>query len=164
MTITDEQLKALVESPDQVRNLVLSRSQLTDWSLLAKLPRLKWLDVSFSNITSDQTAWITELTELQRLSFEATKLDSSVMPNVAKLRKLNELDISMCTVDDAGLASLVSNSNIETLWLTGTKITTKSFPTLSTMTKLKSCDVNQTVITKEQWQEFVSRHPRLSKK
>lgn len=164
MTITDEQLKSLVESPEQVRNLVLSRSQLSDWSLLAKLTRLKWLDVSFSNITNDQTAWITELTELQRLSFEATKLDSSVMPSVAKLRKLNELDVSMCTVDDAGLASLVSNSNIETLWLTGTKITTKSLPTLSTMTKLKSCDVNQTVITKEQWQEFVSKHPRLSKK
>lgn len=164
MTIDDKQLEMLAGNCEQVSQLVLCRSQLENWEVLAKFTQLKWLDLSFSNINQEKIGFIQGLTNLQRLSLEATKLDSAVMPILAKLKKLNDLDLSLCAIDDSGLASFVSHPSLETLWLTGTKVTEKSFPTLSTLPKLSSCDIGSTVITKDSWDSFVSKHPKLQKK
>jgi hypothetical protein len=163
LTVTDAQLKTLGPAADSVKQLVLSRSILEDWKQLEQFKDLRWLDVSFSNIQNEDVAWLPALANMERLNIESTKLDGTVLPQIAKLRKLTELDLSLCNVDDASLAWLVSHPSLETLYLTGTKVTEKSLATLSTLPKLKSCDVRATVISKDAWQAFVEKNPRLKK-
>lgn len=163
LTISDEHLLTLSSSAQAVKQLVMSRSKLKDWSLLDKFENLQWLDVSHTNITQADADRLSSLKGLQRLSIEGTKLDGSVMMQIASLQKLGELDLSLCNIDDAALAYLIAHPNLETLYLTGTKVTEKSLATLATLPKLKHCDVTSTVIGKDVWEAFIAKHPRLKK-
>lgn len=162
MVIQQQQLQALVPSAHSIEQLVLCRSELTDWTQLAEFKKLQWLDVSFTNLTNQNTGWLASLSGLQRLSIEGTQLDGSVMPQIAKLEMLTELDLSQCAIDDAGLAQLANHRNIQTLYLTGTKVTDHSLDVLSTLPKLESCEVSNTKITKEAWEAFQVKHLRPS--
>jgi hypothetical protein len=163
LTITDQQLEQLSASAAAVKHLVLSRSQLTDYTRLAQFKQLKWLDLSFTNVSDEQLDWLGQLTDLNRLSLEGSQISGDVLKQIAKLKNLKELDLSLCKVDDAALAYLAMHPKLETLWLTGTKVSSKSLSTLSTLAKLKSCDVSSTVISVDSWQEFVAKHPQLKK-
>ncbi len=143
LVATDQQLAVINDfSPRQVelqRDLVLTRATLnkTSWSLVGKLKQLRWLDVSFSNAQSADLTWISDLSQLERLSLEGTKIDETIVARVARLPKLKELDLSRCNVDDKCVRLLARHPTLEVLWLTGTEVGSDSVAAINSIPKLK---------------------------
>jgi internalin A len=99
--------------------------QLTDLGVakLAKLTKLRRLDISGARITSAGLKALTSL-PLERLSvWNCTGLDDSAAPELAALPKLSFLDLSYTSAGDATLKSLATLPNLKLLYLTDTKAT-----------------------------------------
>jgi internalin A len=99
--------------------------QLTDLGVakLAKLSKLRRLDISGARITPAGLKTLTSL-PLERLSlWNCTGLDDSAAPEFAALPKLSFLDLSYTSASDATLKSLAALPNLKLLYLTDTKVT-----------------------------------------
>jgi internalin A len=100
--------------------------QLTDLGLakLAKLTKLKRLDVSGARITPAGLKVLKNLPQLERLSLWNCKLlDDSAAPELAAISKLANLDLSYTSAGDATLQTLATLPNLKLLYLTDTKVT-----------------------------------------
>jgi internalin A len=100
--------------------------QLTDLGVakLAKLTRLRQLDISGAKITPAGLSALTKLPDLERLSLWNCKaLDDSIAPVLAVLRKLHNLDLSYTSVSDETLKTLAALSDLKVVYLTDTKVT-----------------------------------------
>lgn len=142
-----------------VRDLVLTRSQLSShaWQEVSRYRELRWLDVSFSNATSQDLRWLEKMTHLERLSLEGTAIDGDILNLVARLPKLKELDLAQCPIDDDALTLLSAAQSLETLWLSGTKVSDKCLATLAAMPKLKFVSLDQTQVPSSAAQELNQR-------
>jgi internalin A len=99
--------------------------QLTDLGVakLAKLTKLRRLDISGARITPAGLKALTSL-PLERLSlWNCTGLDDSAALGFAALPKLSILDLSYTSASDATLKSLATLPNLKLLYLTDTKVT-----------------------------------------
>ncbi|MBX3422605.1 MAG: hypothetical protein KF752_13710 [Pirellulaceae bacterium] len=161
MTITDEQLSDLVASRQPISQLVLSRSQLVDWSIIGSFTQLQWLDMSFSNWSPTQAA-LSQLMRLERLSLEGTAIDESALKIIASLPQLKELDVSLCAIDDQALLALRNHPRLETLWLTGTRVTNRGLETLATLPSLRYCNIDSTAVNETEWNAFLQKNPQIS--
>jgi hypothetical protein len=100
--------------------------QLTDLGVakLAKLTRLRRLDISGAKITPAGLQPLAKLPQLERLSlWNCTKIDDSAAPLLAALTTLKVLDLSATTVGDPAIERLSSLPKLERLYVTDTKIT-----------------------------------------
>lgn len=156
LTIHDRQIAELSDAAWQAKELVLAGSILSaeSWELLSSQVELEWLDVSFSNVTTEQLSWLSELKGLKRLSIEGTGVNGKVLVELARLPNLDELDLSRCAIDDKALETLRGNKTIKTLWLTSTRVTDSCLNVLASMSGLTQCDVQGTKITSQQWEKF----------
>jgi Leucine-rich repeat (LRR) protein len=99
--------------------------QLTDLGVvkLAKLTKLRRLDISGARITPAGLKALTSL-PLERLSlWNCSGLDDSAAPEYAALPKLSILDLSYTSASDGTLKSLAALPNLKFLYLTDTKVT-----------------------------------------
>jgi len=99
--------------------------QLTDLAVtkLAKLTKLRQLDISGARITPAGLKALTSL-PLERLSlWNCTGLDDSAAPEFAAFPKLSFLDLSYTSASDTTLKSLAALPNLKLLYLTDTKVT-----------------------------------------
>jgi Leucine-rich repeat (LRR) protein len=99
--------------------------QLTDLGVakLAKLTKLRRLDISGARMTPTGLKALTSL-PLERLSlWNCSGLDDSAAPEFAALPKLSILDLSYTSASDATLKSLAALPNLKFLYLTDTKVT-----------------------------------------
>ena len=100
--------------------------QMTDLGLakLAKLKKLRRLDVSGAQLTPAGLKVLASLPQLERLSlWNCTKLDDSAAEALVTLPKLANLDLSNTMVGDATLARLAELPNLKFLYLTDTNVT-----------------------------------------
>ena len=100
--------------------------QLTDLGVakLAKLTKLRRLDISGAKITTAAVKVLKGLPQLERLSlWNCTALDDSAAPELAALPNLAMLDLSYTSAGDATLKSLSGLPNLKLLYLTDTKVT-----------------------------------------
>lgn len=153
--------KHLLSATNQVytKELVLTRSQLSaeSWQSLSRFENLNWLDLSFSNATSSDIAWIGSLAKLERLNLEGTAVDASTVALIARLPKLRELDLSQCNIDDEALAPLSACKTLESLWLSGTKASRDSLAWIEKLPKLAFIAVDKTLFTAQEAQELMHR-------
>lgn len=163
LVLQDAQVAAIVASHTQPSELVLCASELSrdTWKMVGTLDRLEWLDVSFSNATSQDLAWLSTARTLQRLSLEGTAVTGQILELVAKLPKLEELDLTGCAISDEALLALRGQPTIQTLWLGQTQVSRQSLATLASMPKLRRCDITGSKIPAAAWSEFVKQHPIL---
>jgi internalin A len=99
--------------------------QMTDLGVakLAKLTKLRRLDISGARITPAGLKVLASL-PLERLSlWNCSGLDDSVAPEFAAFPKLTNLDLSYTSAGDATLKSLAALPNLKLLYLTDTKVT-----------------------------------------
>jgi len=99
--------------------------QLTDLGVakLAKLTKLRRLDISGAKITPAGLKALKNL-PLERLSlWNCTALDDSAAPELAAIAKLTTLDLSYTSAGDGTLKSLETLPNLKLLYLTDTKVT-----------------------------------------
>jgi internalin A len=100
--------------------------QLTDLGVakLAKLTKLRRLDISGAKITPAGLKVLKSLPQLERLSlWNCTGLDDSAASEFASVPKLTILDLSYTGTGDATLKSLAALPNLKMLYLTDTKVT-----------------------------------------
>jgi internalin A len=100
--------------------------RLTDLGLakLAKLTKLKRLDISGAKITPAGLKVLKNLPQLERLSLWNCKaLDDSAAPELAAISKLTNLDLSYTSAGDETLKALAALPNLRLLYLTDTKVT-----------------------------------------
>jgi internalin A len=100
--------------------------QLTDLGVakLAKLTKLRRLDISGARVTPAGLKVLESLPQLERLSlWNCTALDDSAAPKFAAIPKLTFLDLSYTSTGDGTLKSLASLPNLKLLYLTDTKVT-----------------------------------------
>ncbi len=162
LVVTDEQVMSLRDG-HEVKELVLAGSQLNanSWKRVLEQRRLEWLDLSFTNATSDDLRGIGELKKLERLSVEGSAVDGTLLGQIRDLKELTELDLTGCAIDDAGLEALKRHPSIKTLWLGKTRVSEAMFPTLASMPKLEFVDVSETQVSDAAWGEFVKSKPKL---
>jgi Leucine-rich repeat (LRR) protein len=100
--------------------------QLTDLGLakLAKLTKLRRLDISGAKVTAAGLKPLAGLPQIERLSlWNCRALDDTAAPTLASLANLRSLDLSYTAVSDATLHSLQALPQLKTLYLTDTKVT-----------------------------------------
>ena len=100
--------------------------QLTDLGVakLARLTKLRRLDISGAKITPAGLKVLRSLPQLERLSvWNCQALDDSAAPELASVPKLAFLDLSYTAAGDETLKSLAGLSNLKLLYLTDTKVT-----------------------------------------
>jgi internalin A len=100
--------------------------QLTDLGVakLAKLTKLRRLDISGAKITPGGLKVLERLPQLERLSlWNCTALDDSAAAEFAAFPKLTTLDLSYTSAGDATLKSLAALPDLSLLYLTDTKVT-----------------------------------------
>jgi len=99
--------------------------QLTDLGVakLAKLTKLRRLDISGARVTPAGLKVLESLPQLERLSlWNCTALDDSAAPKFAAIPKLTFLDLSYTSAGDGTLKSLAALPNLKLLYLTDTKV------------------------------------------
>ncbi len=113
--------------PEGERNCrVTGGIQLTDLGVakLAKLTKLRRLDISGAKITPAGLKVLKSLPQLERLSLWNCKaLDDTAAPEFAAAPKLTNLDLSYTSAGDGTLKSLAGLPNLKLLYLTDTKVT-----------------------------------------
>jgi internalin A len=100
--------------------------QLTDLGVakLAKLTKLRRLDISGAKITPTGLKMLEKLPQLERLSlWNCTALDDSAAPEFKSFAKLSNLDLSYTSAGDGTLNSLAGLPDLKLLYLTDTKVT-----------------------------------------
>ena len=100
--------------------------QLTDLGVekLARLTKLRRLDISGAKITPAGLKVLRSLPQLERLSvWNCKALDDSAAPEFSTAGKLAVLDLSYTAAGDATLKSLAALPNLKLLYLTDTKVT-----------------------------------------
>jgi internalin A len=103
--------------------------KITDLGLakLAKLKKLRVLDVSGAQITPAGLKVLQGLPRLERLNLWNCKaLDDSAAPVFAAIPSLTNLDLSETSIGDATLETLASLPHLKQLYLTDTKVTPAS--------------------------------------
>jgi internalin A len=101
-------------------------TRITDLGVakLARLKKLRRLDLSGSAITSAAVKTLAALPQLQRLSlWNATGVDDAAAPHWEALGTLTSLDLSDTPVGDATLARLSTLVNLRRLYVSETKVT-----------------------------------------
>lgn len=105
---------------------VVGGIRVTDLGLakLARLKRLRRLDVSGSAITASGLRRLASLPQLQRLSvWNVRTLDDAAGPRLEALAKLTSLDLSYTAVGDQTLRRLATLPGLKRLYLTDTSVT-----------------------------------------
>jgi hypothetical protein len=100
--------------------------QLTDLGVakLAKLTRLRRLDISGAKISPAGLSALKKLPQLERLSlWNCTALNDSAAPALAALPKLGNIDLSYTSVGDETLKGLATVPDLKLVYLTDTKVT-----------------------------------------
>jgi hypothetical protein len=100
--------------------------QLTDLGVvkLAKLNRLRRLDISGAKVTATGLKALGKLPNLDRLSlWNCAKVDDAAASELASFPKISSVDLSETPVSDATLRSLARLPGLKTLYLTDTKVT-----------------------------------------
>jgi Leucine-rich repeat (LRR) protein len=99
--------------------------QITDLgvSKLAKLKKLRYLELSGARLTAGGLK-VLESLPLERLSlWNCTAVDDSAAPVFANMPRLTNLDLSYTSVSDATLKQLATLPRLKVLYLTDTKVT-----------------------------------------
>ncbi len=109
--------------------------QLTDLGVakLARLSRLRRLDISGAKVTPAGLKALEKLPQLERLSlWNCARLDDSAAPELAALTKLSNLDLSYTPVGDGALKQLAALPDLKLLYLTDTRVTAAGVETFRT--------------------------------
>jgi internalin A len=130
--ITDDGLASFLKKQKSLTALSLTRTKITDKSLLAiaRLGHLRYLSLASNSITDKGVERISGLLELRDLCLRHTRVTDRGLGYVKKLTKLRGLDLHGTDVTDAGILQLREMKTLRTLSLASTKVTTQGAESL----------------------------------
>lgn len=162
LNVSDGDLRFLTRPPD-AEELALGNTSVTAGGIkhLVELTKLRWLDLTATNVDDQAFSQLAGLEQLEHLVLERTKISDRSMPVIAKFRKLEILDLTSCDVTDDGLRQLTPLTGLKELWLAGTRITDAGLQHLRGLNKLETLDVNGTGVTIEGYRRLKDALPQL---
>lgn len=106
----DEKLSVLLPIKDQIAQLDLGRTIITDAGLktVAQLPRLAVLDLRQTKITDAGLAALSSLKKLQSLNLFGTEITDAGLKQLAAIKSLKQVTVFQTKVTDAGAKALTS--------------------------------------------------------
>lgn len=104
-TISDEQIKALIEVKDQLVWLNLSYSGVSDQQMeaISKLTNLRVLYLNYTKVTDAGLSLLSSLTELRLLNLVGTTATDKSIPAFLKLEKLTNLFVYQSQLTSKGI-------------------------------------------------------------
>jgi Leucine-rich repeat (LRR) protein len=147
-SLTDTGLAHLAKLP-RLRSLDLSEFDITDQGLkhLRGLTRLERLDLSGTRVTNEGLASMATLTALSSLNLSNTQITSAGLVHLSKLVHLKELQLSASQVDDEGLNHLASLHNLKMLSLRYTDVSDAGLDHLQSLENLNYLDLSGTRVS-----------------
>jgi hypothetical protein len=110
--------------------------------LLAAIPRLRVLKLSWSSMTDDGFAALAESQTLEQLHLSNIPLEGAALAQLQRLPRLRHLHLYMCTLSDAGLAELTQLFGLERLSINDTTAYTQELHRLAVLKNLKSLELS----------------------
>lgn len=107
-TVGDQDVKALMPLREQIAELDLSRSKITDASIsrIARMPRLTRLDLHATKIGDASLAGLAACQELRYLNLYGTRVSDTGLRMLTKLKKLQALYLWDSRATENGVAAL----------------------------------------------------------
>jgi hypothetical protein len=132
----------------KLETLHLSDMQLNELDLtpLAKLPSLRWLDLSKSTVTDEGIAWLSQ-TQLVRLELDQTRITGKCLQ--ALPQTLTRLELSNTTIIDSDLQFLSHLKNLEDLFLAEVSLDGSGLIHLKSLPKLSHLSLYDNDIDEE---------------
>jgi hypothetical protein len=112
-------------SSDQEYEFFVPQPQITDASLshITKLPKLEYLEITASKVSSDSLARIVKLPKLVVLTIDSPSITDGDLECLAMTHELFLLTLNTANVTDSGLTHLEKMTNLKRVILRGTKVT-----------------------------------------
>jgi len=190
--VDDSILEAISDHPS-LGHLSLNDSRVGDAGLahVAKLPKLRQLDLWQTSVTSEGLRVLENAPALQELKLMGGLIDDAALANLKKLRYLRQLEVHGATITDEGLKHLVdypalesfvvscrafpgqagsitdkglehiAKTKIRRLFVARAAITDAGLKHLETMTTLRSLSLNDTEVTAEGLENLKEKLPAL---
>ena len=140
---------AVVTRLPGLRRLGLSNTDITDDALVhvGQVESLEELILHGTNITDRGVAHLSRLTHLTTLWLHGTDITNSSMTVVADLPNVSSLTLTHTSVDDDGLLHVTNLDDLETLWLSGCAITDDGLFHLEQFGTLKTLWLQETHVS-----------------
>jgi len=134
---------AVLQQLPQLRFLNLPFTSLGDKQLtiIAKLKRLRGLDIRWTDVTDSGLEPLHALHALERLSLVALPVDKGLR-HIQDLRSLRELNLSQSALSDQGAIHLAKLPGLTRLDVHATKITDRGIRSLTPLRDLQYLDVS----------------------
>lgn len=147
-TFGDSDMAVVTRLPG-LRRLGLSNTDITDDALVyvGHVESLEELTLHGTNITDTGVAHLSQLTSLRTLWLHGTSITNASMTIVADLPNVSWLTISNTSVDDEGLLDVANLNKLETLWLSGCAISDEGLFNLKQFGTLKTLWLQETDVS-----------------
>ncbi|WDI44139.1 hypothetical protein [Bremerella sp. P1] len=163
LTVSDQDILALPESAPTTDLVLATMDGITDAALsrIGTFEKLRWLDLTKTEITDSGVAHLTRCRSLRDLSIATTRISNDSLATVGKLSTLEELDISGTPVTDAGLAHLRGLSKLKVLRLAVTQVGDEGLLQLARLKNLEMIDARQTQVTPQGIERLKQSLPKV---
>lgn len=151
LNVTDDQLSRDLAPADQVAELVLGHTTVSDQGVakLANRPQLRWLDLAETKITDRGLQSLANCTGLRDLNLEGTAITGEGLAALSGLSKLEYLDLSNTKIGDDDLAQIGKLKSLQRLWLNGTNVSDAGLRHLTSLMQLETLQVERTSVSAE---------------
>lgn len=123
--------------------------------------KLRWLDVSMTNVSSRGVSYLKDCKELRDLGIATPTVDDTALRTVGQLTALEELDISGSRITDSGLKEISYLQHLKVLRMAATQITDEGLLKLSELKDLEMIDARQTQITPQGVERLKQSLPKV---
>ena len=109
--------------------------------------KLRWLDLTYSDVNDEGIQGIAGLTNLTKLYLRGTYITDEGLKHIAALENLTELDLDSVHIGDAGLEHLRGLKKLRKLNLLGTDVSDAGLAHLSGLRELEELNIYRTRVT-----------------
>ena len=117
-----------------------------DLALMSLVDDVRWLRVSYPNISGAGLACFAEKKELEWLSVSGCNVDDDDLRGIAAVTSLRHLDLSENSISGPGLQYLASLKNLETLYLSKNRLDADALKHFPALPNLRLLNVDDTQI------------------
>ncbi len=123
--LDDKAIKRIVSAWPNLESISLDSSDITDDGLfhVGKLRRLRYLNVSRTQITDKGLVPLAGLCQITTLHANNTKISDEGMVHLGTMTSLEKLDLNFTGISNRGLKEVRGLTNLKGIYFVGTKVT-----------------------------------------
>ncbi len=119
---------------------------LSEFETVCNIAKLKWLDLSRSNLPDNWHYALPRLQNLEVLSLVGQEVTEEIITDIAKLPSLQTLILNGTTIDGA-LGPIAAHPKLETLLLARSSVTENDLLVLETLPNLRKLNLSETQVS-----------------